>query len=116
MDIGRRLRELRAAAGLTQQALADRLHVSNRLVSHVENGRNFPSVEVLAAWADACGADLAFTATSRLSEDDQALVDLLADVLRSGALDERRRRFLRLELEDYLSEARPGRAADGDPA
>jgi putative transcriptional regulator len=41
--LGSRLKELRSAAGLTQQGLADRAGVSRKTINTVENGVFVPS-------------------------------------------------------------------------
>ena len=39
-----RVRELRTAAGMTQQQLAERVHVSSRTIISLENGQYNPSL------------------------------------------------------------------------
>lgn len=56
-DRAARLRQLRAEAGLTQQQLADRLGLSDKTISAVENGRNAGSVSALIRWVEVCGGD-----------------------------------------------------------
>ena len=56
--VGRNLRRLRERAGLTQDALAERLHVTRQAVSSWETGRNQPDIETLTALAEALGADV----------------------------------------------------------
>ncbi|MBX3538691.1 MAG: helix-turn-helix domain-containing protein, partial [Chelatococcus sp.] len=46
-DVGARLRELRAAAGLSQRDLAERAGVTHGLISMIERNRNSPSVASL---------------------------------------------------------------------
>ncbi|MFD5449620.1 helix-turn-helix domain-containing protein [Streptomyces sp. NPDC127100] len=55
--LGVRLRALRAEAGLTGAALAQRAHVGQPTVSKVENGRMVPSLEVLDRLSRALGLD-----------------------------------------------------------
>lgn len=57
-NIGRRLQELRAGRGLTQDELAEALDVSVGYVRQVEGGGKNLSVRSLAAFADAVGAEL----------------------------------------------------------
>ena len=54
-----RLREYRAAAGLSQDELAGRLHVTRQAVSHWETGRSEPDLETLARLAQELGTDTA---------------------------------------------------------
>jgi transcriptional regulator with XRE-family HTH domain len=46
-DVGQRLRAHRAAAGLTQEVLARRAHLTGKFVSQIENGHVNPSVDAL---------------------------------------------------------------------
>jgi DNA-binding XRE family transcriptional regulator len=58
-DIGRRLKELRVARKLTQEAFAERLDVTTRYVQRVEKGDQNVSVEVLADFANGLGVPIA---------------------------------------------------------
>lgn len=40
------LREKRESKGLTQEALANKVHVTRQAIGNIENGSNKPSVEV----------------------------------------------------------------------
>lgn len=53
-----RLKEVRTAAGLTQQELADRARVSRKTVNTIENGIFTPSVVVALTLAKALGVPL----------------------------------------------------------
>ena len=53
MDLPGRIRERRRALGLTQDQLADMLHVSRQTVSHWETGRVTPDLENLSQLAEA---------------------------------------------------------------
>jgi transcriptional regulator with XRE-family HTH domain len=55
-DLGRRLRELRVAAGLTATDLGNRLGRHASKVSRIEHGSTTPSAEDIAAWCEHCGA------------------------------------------------------------
>ena len=50
--IGRRVAELREARGWSQEALAERLHVTRQTVSNWERGKTLVDVQSLAAMAD----------------------------------------------------------------
>ncbi len=45
--LGRRLRSLRTAQGLTQQALGERSDVHYKFIGEVERGERFPSAEII---------------------------------------------------------------------
>lgn len=56
--VGRNLKRLRQRAGLTQDALGERLHVTRQAVSSWETGKTAPDVETLAALAAALEVDV----------------------------------------------------------
>ena len=58
MDIGKRLRELREANGLSQTDVADRSGLLRIYVIHVENGHRAPSLQALEKLAKALDVDL----------------------------------------------------------
>ncbi|TAE60530.1 MAG: XRE family transcriptional regulator [Bacteroidetes bacterium] len=49
LQIGRKIRSVRQAAGVTIQEVADKANVSKGLISKIENGRTVPSLPVLLA-------------------------------------------------------------------
>lgn len=51
--VGGCIRAERARAGLSQEALADRLHVTRQTISNWETGKNLPDIESLKALAEA---------------------------------------------------------------
>jgi transcriptional regulator with XRE-family HTH domain len=56
--IGRRLRAIRLARGLTQEAVAALLDRSVETISNLERGQSLPSLESLATLADRLGVEL----------------------------------------------------------
>lgn len=48
MSIGRNVKSRREACGLDQSELAERVKISQAMVSHIEAGRKMPSVALLA--------------------------------------------------------------------
>ena len=58
MDIGKRLRELRDANGLSQGDIEDRTGLLRTYISHVENGHSTPTLQVLEKWAAALDVDV----------------------------------------------------------
>ena len=58
MDIGKRLRELREARGLSQGDVEDRSGLSRAHLSKIENGHGAPSLPVLERWAEALDVEL----------------------------------------------------------
>ncbi len=80
-DIGKNIRAARLRRGMTQDELAERLHVSRQTVSNYETGRSRPDVEMLLSMAE------------QLEEDVQVL--LYGEPLRPE-----RRREMRLLLAE----------------
>ena len=58
MTIGKNIRKLRTAAGLTQDQLAERLFVTRQTVSNWERGTSRPDVDQLEAIAGALGTEM----------------------------------------------------------
>lgn len=57
-DIGKNIRAARVRRGMTQDDLAERLHVSRQTVSNYETGRSRPDVEMLLAAAKELEVDV----------------------------------------------------------
>lgn len=55
--VAKNLKRLRKQAGLTQEELAARLHVTRQAVSNWETARTQPDIETLTALAEALGTD-----------------------------------------------------------
>jgi transcriptional regulator with XRE-family HTH domain len=53
-QIGRRIRDARESAGYTQLQLAEKLKISQQIISKIENGRYLIRVELLEAVATLC--------------------------------------------------------------
>lgn len=92
--LGRRLRELRRAKGLTQEQLAAAAEISRTYAGALEAGMKGPSLAVLVRLAKALGVDIAelflepskapsnsraviARITSRLIDSDRSAADLL---------------------------------------
>ena len=45
--LGRKIQRIRKKNNITQEELADKIHVSRAYVGYIEQGRNTPSLEVL---------------------------------------------------------------------
>ncbi len=56
-DIGKNIKDLRCAAGMTQEQLAEKLFVTRQTVSSYETGRTRPDLDMLPRIADALGTD-----------------------------------------------------------
>lgn len=57
-DIGRNITTLRKKRGMTQDALAEALHVTRQTVSNYENGRSRPDIDMLEAIAQVLDTDI----------------------------------------------------------
>jgi transcriptional regulator with XRE-family HTH domain len=87
--IGRRMAELRTAAGRSQETVAARLGVSQNTVSRWENGTiRLPPLSVLGAYADLVGVTLTDVLAPALdgqrpalTDEQRRLAELLRDVL-----------------------------------
>lgn len=75
--VGRRVRVLRTAAGLTQQELARRAKISAKFVSLVETGKVNTSIGVLSRVAAAVGIPLSTFFDADALADDVAAITVL---------------------------------------
>lgn len=57
-DISKNIKRLRQEKGLTQDELAEKLHVTRQAVSNWENDKNHPDIELLMGMADLFGVDI----------------------------------------------------------
>ena len=57
-DIAYRIKQLRAQSGMTQEQLAEKLHVTRQAVSNWETKKNRPDIETLEAAAEVFSIDL----------------------------------------------------------
>ena len=58
MELGQRLKDCRAAAGMTQEGLADRLYVSRQTISSWENDKSYPDIHSLLMISNLFGVSL----------------------------------------------------------
>ena len=86
MDIGTLIKQKRKAAGLTQEALAQKIGCATITIRQYESGKREPSVIVLGKLANALGVDIfdlipedpEVTATSSLSQDQIDAIETLS--------------------------------------
>lgn len=57
-DLSKGIKQMRQTSGLTQDALAEQLHVTRQAVSNWENGKAQPDLDTLTAITEICGGDL----------------------------------------------------------
>lgn len=102
-SLGRRLRRLRIARGLSQTELAAP-HYTHAYVSSIESGRRSPSPRVLQHFADKLGVDPQELATGQpadLMQKVELAIQQARRVLSTGRIDDARARY-----EAVLSESR----------
>lgn len=58
VNFGKRVRELRRAAGLSQLELSRDSRMTARFIQEIEHGRSNPSLETIVLLADALGCSL----------------------------------------------------------
>lgn len=69
MTLGQRIYSLRREQKLSQETLAEKLHISRQAVSKWENDLSAPDTENLILLAQLLGTDVEFLATGQLTED-----------------------------------------------
>ena len=94
-NLGKRLRALRQARGLTTQQLADKVAVSQSYISRFENNRAIPDIALLEDILRALNCDLA---TFFAQEDEIFSVDYLQLIETIKALSPE----ARIKLNDFL--------------
>lgn len=91
MDFGKRLKELRTQAGLTQKQLATQIGTSKSVVSFYENQERIPSPTVLVQLAAVFHVSTDFLLVvdntekldiSGLNDDDKKVVSSMVELLR----------------------------------
>lgn len=93
MDIGKRLKQKRQEANLTQKELADLLFVSRQTISSWEVGRTYPDLETLVKISELFATPL----EDLLKEDSQVIKDIAEKVKKSE-----RRKFTSIILAVLL--------------
>lgn len=79
MPFGETLRRLRMEKGLSQQQLADRLHVERPSLANWEAGRRMPDAAMISQIAEALGVDAAVLLSSTEGPGESANVLLVDD-------------------------------------
>ncbi|MNS02408.1 anaerobic benzoate catabolism transcriptional regulator [compost metagenome] len=105
-EIGARLRQLRAQAGLTQDQLADKLGVSKRTQGNYESGASDPPASYLSMAASQLGFDVGYIVNGvpatlpneALSEVEDLLVRQYRSI--TAGDQEAIRRFLKAMADD----------------
>ena len=116
VSLGRRLSEIRTAAGLTQAQLAERLGVRQTTISANETGVNEASFDMLSRWARECGrvASLTLAEPSARADLNDAVAGLAdPDVARLTRIARALTR-LKPRTAEVLTASFEGAAEDAD--
>lgn len=93
MEIGKRLKEKRLAASLSQKELGDILHVSRQTVSSWEVGRTYPDLETLVAISEYYKVPL-----DELLKEDSTIIEAISRKVKRSE----RRKVLNIVLSALL--------------
>lgn len=95
VKIGKTLKELRKARGITQEELAQKFYVTDRSVSRWETGSNLPDISTLIELADFYDVDIREIIDGEIKKEkmDNDLKDTLKKVVDYESED--RKRFLK---------------------
>ncbi|MBQ9302798.1 helix-turn-helix domain-containing protein [Butyrivibrio sp.] len=88
-DIGKRIRDLREKAGITQQVLAEKVGVTSVHLSNVETGNAMPGVEVVIKIADYFGVTTDWILRANIPGLTDKLGDEMAGLLSDCSPNER---------------------------
>lgn len=94
--LGKFLYDLRKKKGLTQQELADRLHISDKSISRWEKGVNFPSVEMLHTISELFGVKFNYLLSLRVEDNALDINDTKEIIKELNGINGRKIRRLRL--------------------
>lgn len=82
MEFSERLKIMRTEAGLTQEQLAEKLYVSRQAVSNWEQGRGYPSIDMLVQIAKLFNVSLdGLLSTGTRSKEAKLAVILVAEII-----------------------------------
>ena len=101
MNIGAKIRQLRKEKNLTQEDLADYLHISSQAVSKWETGASCPDIDMLPKLAIFFGTSLDNLLDFDQSRLDAAIEGILVESGRGGRDPARSEAHLRKALEKY---------------
>ena len=76
MTIGEKIKFLRQQKGVTQVQLAKDLNISQQAISHYENGRAIPSIDVLKLLADYFGVTVDYFLSDKPGQSEVEFVDV----------------------------------------
>lgn len=81
--IGQRIRELRRASGMSQEALAEKMGISSKYLSSIERGKENPTLDTFISLAAALGVEFRdifdFSHHGKSQKELREFVDSLLD-------------------------------------
>ena len=101
MNIGAKIRNLRKEKKVTQEELAEYLHISSQAVSKWETGASCPDIDMLPKLAIFFGTSLDHLLDFDQSQVDAAIEEIIKESGRGGKDPARSEAFLRKALEKY---------------
>ncbi len=110
-ELGEFIREQRRASRLSLRKLSDLAGISNPYLSQIERGLRKPSAEILQAIAKALriSAETLYVRAGIL--DDERDRDLVAEILKDGAINERQKQVLIDIYRSFIEQGEPGSKA-----
>ncbi len=88
LQLGLRIKELRKKAGLTQAKLAELVSVDAKHQSCIENGKNFPSADLIEKYAKAFGIESSELLILSHNKKRNTLIKEITELLKSATDEE----------------------------
>jgi transcriptional regulator with XRE-family HTH domain len=86
--LGKRIKDLRCKAGKTQAQIAELVGIDPKHQSCIENGRNFPSADLLEAYASAFDIDVCDIFKLRQNKDRNSLEHEIINLIKTAKDDD----------------------------
>lgn len=99
---GKRLKELRMMSGLSQEALAEKLHISRSRIGMYEQGRRQPDFEMLEAIADTFNVNMDYLLKKESTIKDDLVAQRTQEALKFYSLIEKASPEVRSAVELLL--------------
>ena len=96
--IGRRIKEYRRQSGLTQEELAEKVHLTPNYISAIERGYSFPRIEALIDIMNCIGASADQIFCDVVNKTYITRTSMLADKIESLSGEAQRQIFSVLEI------------------
>ena len=89
-SIGKRIREERTGAGLTQLLLSEKIGISDTYLGAVERGEKIPSIETLFKIANALNITIDYLLCDPLDAKDQIVMDQIRSILDGQSMERKK--------------------------